>query len=393
MRVSGTTGNVLVLLGVLLCGCSGGASGSSATTPTQTQAAAPTFSSSTAFTSPGPQNGAMLVSLGFTTSGSLIYYTVDGSTPTTSSTRYAAPFLVASNLTVKAIAQTAGDSASNVTSQAFAVNIPSGTQVWSDEFANSTGANAQPNPAIWMYLTGADSNSSVDIHCAYGASTSPCNTAFPNSFVGTDGYLHIVAQQPSTGVYTSARMQTQGLFSFQYGRLEARIWVPEGQGIWPAFWLEGNNAATVGWPGCGEMDVMERINAGGLPPTGTQSNPAPGTSDWNEGSIHGTGFTGGNLGSTYDFTGGQTAAGWHTYGMIKTADSIAYYVDDPAHPYATFTPASIAGLSGSAWPFDNGQGNYIILNIAVGGSWPGAPNSSTVFPSEMLVDYVRVYTN
>jgi beta-glucanase (GH16 family) len=79
--------------------------------------------------------------------------------------------------------------------------------------------------------------------------------------------------------------------------------------------------------------------------------------------------------------------------MIKTANSIAYYVDDPAHPYATFTPASITGLSGSVWPFDNGQGNYIILNIAVGGSWPGAPNSSTAFPSEMLVDYVRVYTN
>src|ERR1035438_3533882 len=115
--------------------------------------------------------------------------------------------------------------------------------------------------------------------------------------------------------------------------------------------------------------------------------------DWNEGSIHGAGFTGGNLGSTFDFTGGQTAAGWHTYGMIKTANSIAYYVDDPAHPYATFTPASITGLSGSVWPFDNGQGNYIILNIAVGGSWPGAPNSSTAFPSEMLVDYVRVYTN
>ena len=393
MRVSWAMGTAVVLAGVLLCGCSGGASGSSGTTPPQMQTAAPTFSSSTAFTSPGPQNGAMLVSLGFTTPGSLIYYTVDGSTPTPSSTRYTAPFLVSSNLTVKAIAQASGYLASNVVSLALTPNIPQGTLVWSDEFANSTGANAQPNPAIWMYLTGADSNSSVDIHCAYGSGASPCNTAFPNSFVGTDGYLHIVAQQPSTGVYTSARMQTQGLFSFQYGRLEARIWVPEGQGIWPAFWLEGNNSATVGWPGCGEMDVMERINAGGLPPTGTQSNPAPGTTDWNEGSIHGAGFTGGNLGSTFDFTGGQTAAGWHTYGMIKTANSIAYYVDDPAHPYVTFTPSSIAGLSGSVWPFDNGQGNYIILNIAVGGSWPGAPNASSVFPSTMLVDYVRVYTN
>jgi beta-glucanase (GH16 family) len=334
-----------------------------------------------------------MVSLGATTAGSLIYYTVDGSAPTTNSTRYTSPFLVASNLTVQAIAQAPSYSASNVASQTFNLNIPPGTLVWSDEFSNSTGANAQANPAIWMYLTGGDSNSSVDIHCAYGSTTTPCSTAYPNSFVGTDGYLHILAQQPSAGVYTSARLETQGLFSFQYGRLEARIWVPEGPGIWPAFWLEGNNAATVGWPGCGEMDVMERINAAGLPPVGTQSNPAMGTTDWNEGSIHGTGFTGGNLGGTYDFTGGQTAAGWHTYGMIKTASSIAYYVDDSTHPYVTFMPSSIAGLPGSVWPFDNGQGNYLILNIAVGGSWPGAPNASTVFPSEMLVDYVRVYTN
>jgi len=392
MRSGSAVGAALILASALLSGCNGAANGIN-TTPTQTQTGKPTFSSSTSFTGPGPQNGAMLVSLGFSTPGSVIYYTVDGSTPTTSSTRYAAPFLVASNLTVKAIAQASGYLASDVSSITFTPNIPSGTLVWSDEFANSTGANAQPNPAIWNYLTGADTNSSVDVHCAYGSSASPCNTNDPNSFVGTDGYLHILAQQPSAGVFTSASLETQGLFSFQYGRIEARIWVPEGQGIWPAFWLLGNNVTTIGWPGCGEMDVMERINAAGLPPAGTQSNPPIGTTDWNEGSIHGTGFTGGNLGGTFDFMGGQKAAGWHTYGMIKTANSVAYYVDDSTHPYATFTPSSIAGLSGSVWPFDNGQANYIILNIAVGGSWPGAPNASTVFPSEMLVDYVRVYAN
>ena len=392
MRSGSAVGAALILASALLSGCNGAANGSN-TTPTQTQTGKPTFSSSTSFTGPGPQNGAMLVSLGFSTPGSVIYYTVDGSTPTTSSTRYAAPFLVASNLTVKAIAQASGYLASDVSSITFTPNIPSGTLVWSDEFANSIGANAQPNPAIWNYLTGADTNSSVDVHCAYGSSASPCNTNDPNSFVGTDGYLHILAQQPSAGVFTSASLETQGLFSFQYGRLEARIWVPEGQGIWPAFWLLGNNVTTIGWPGCGEMDVMERINAAGLPPAGTQSNPPIGTTDWNEGSIHGTGFTGGNLGGTFDFMGGQKAAGWHTYGMIKTANSVAYYVDDSTHPYATFMPSSIAGLSGSVWPFDNGQANYIILNIAVGGSWPGAPNASTVFPSEMLVDYVRVYAN
>jgi len=79
--------------------------------------------------------------------------------------------------------------------------------------------------------------------------------------------------------------------------------------------------------------------------------------------------------------------------MIWTKDSVSYYIDDPSNPYATFTSASISGFSGSKWPFDNGQNAFLIMNIAVGGSWPGSPDSSTVFPAEMLVDYVRIYTN
>lgn len=359
----------------LLCGCGGSsATGSTGSTST-TQTTAPTV---VPVTNSKLQNGAVMVTLANAESGAQIYYTVDGSTPTVSSAKYLAPFIVASNITVKAIAQNGAETASSVASQSFTANITAGTLVWSDEFANTTGSNAQPDTAVWTYQTGSDVNSSVDIHCAYGSSASPCSTSYPNTYVGTDGYLHIIAQQPTSGVYTSARMQTNGLFSFQYGRLEARIWVPEGQGIWPAFWLEGNNSATVGWPGCGEMDVMERINVAGVPPTGTQSNPPVGTSDWNEGSVHGTGFTGGNLGGVYDFTGGATAAGWHTYGMIKTANSITYYIDDPTKPYVTFTPSSIASLTGSVWPFDNGQANFLILNIAVGGSWPGAPTASTL---------------
>lgn len=391
MRIGGKLGSALVWAGALLCGCSGGASGNTATAiPGETQTAPPTV---TTFSNQFLQNGAVMAVLGYVTPGSLIYYTVDGSTPTASSLRYVAPFLVDSNMTVKAIAQAPGEQASTVTSQTLGANIALGALVWSDEFSNTTGANAQPSSAVWKYTTGGDTNASLDILCAYGSSAAPCDPNFPNSFVGADGYLHIVAQKPPAGVYTSGRMETAGLFSFQYGRIEARILVPEGQGIWPAFWLLGNNQATQGWPASGEMDVMERINAAGLPPASTQKNPQAGTTDWNEGSIHGTGFTGGNIGATYDFTGGATAAGWHTYGMIKTPNSIAYYVDDAAHPYVTFTPSSIAGLSGSVWPFDNGQGNFLILNIAVGGNWPGSPDATTVFPAEMLVDYVRVYTN
>src|SRR3984957_20529496 len=275
--------------------------------------AAPTVSTST---QNGVQGGAVLVSL--TATAGTIYYTVDGTTPTTSSQPYEAPFLVASNLTVNAIAVSAG-AASSLSSQTFSPNIPSGTLVWSDEFANSTSAPAQPNPQIWTYDTGTDccGNNELETYCAWGSNTSPCSTTNPSEYVGTDGYLHIVAQNPQTSppVYTSARLKTQGLFSFQYGRIEFRAQVPEAQGLWPAAWLLGNNISTVNWPACGEMDVLERVDAAKTP-------------DWNEGSVHGAGFTGGTgLGTIYNFPAGQTAGGWHTYGMIWSPGTVAYYVD------------------------------------------------------------------
>ena len=167
--------------------------------------------------------------------------------------------------------------------------------------------------------------------------------------------------------------------------------VPEAQGFWPASWLLGNNIATVNWPACGEMDVLERVNGPGNAP----GNPQPGNPDWNAGSIHGTGFTGGTgLGQLYYFPSGQTAARWHIYDMIWKPGSVQYFIDDPgtfSTPYASFTTSSLSGSQ--IWPFDAGQSNFIILNLAIGGSWPGSPDSTTPFPSEMLVDYVRIYTN
>jgi beta-glucanase (GH16 family) len=365
----------MFLSAVLLCGCGGASSSSLGTPPTPT--AAPTVSTTPA------QNGAVIVSLASSTTGATIYYTVDGSAPGTTSQLYQAPFLVASNLTIKAMATASGDVNSTITSQSFSPNIASGTLVWSDEFTNATGAAAQPDPHTWTYDTGNSGfgNHELETYCAWGSSASPCSTANPSAFVGTDNSLHIKAQQPSPGVYTSARLKSQGLFSFQYGRFEVRAQVPEAQGFWPAAWLLGNNIATVNWPSCGEQDVLERVNA-------------PGTPDWNEGSIHGTGFTGGSgLGTKYNFPSGQTAAGWHTYGMIWSPSSVAYYVDDPAHPYVTYTTASLSGISGAVWPFDAGQSNFILLNLAIGGDWPGPPDGTTPFPSEMVVDYVRIYTN
>lgn len=327
-------------------------------------------------------NDAIVVTLSQAMQGATIRYTIDASAPNASSPIYEAPFLVASNLTVQAIAVAPGGAISPPASKTFAPNIPPGTLVWSDEFSNATGVNAQPDPTVWTYDTGSSGwgNNELEEYCAWGSSISPCASSDPSAYVGTDGYLHIVAAEPSPGVYTSARLKTKSLFSFRYGRIEFRAQVPEAQGFWPAAWLLGNNLATAGWPACGEMDVLERVNAAAAP-------------DWNEGSVHGAGFIGTHLGTRYNFASGQTAAGWHTYGMIWNKGSVAYYVDNPDRPYIVYTPSSIAAFSGSIWPFDSAQASFIILNLAVGGAWPGPPSPSTPFPSQMLVDYVRIYTN
>ena len=380
MRAQAIVPTAVFLASVLMCGCGGGNSGTIFGGGGESPPAAPTISTTAA------QNGAVIVTLSGT-AGVVINYTVDGSTPTPASPQYLAPFLVASNLAVKAIAVGGAPvlMTSAVTSQSFSPNIPSGMLVWSDEFTNTSGAPAQPDPTVWTYDTGTDccGNNELEDYCAWGSSTSPCSTTSPSEFVGTDGYLHIEAQQPSPGFYTSARLKTQGLFSFQYGRLEVRAQVPEAQGFWPAAWLLGNNIQNVNWPACGEQDVLERINAALSP-------------DWNEGSVHGTGFTGGTgLGTQYNFPSGQTAGGqFHTYGMIWSPGSVQYYIDAASNVYATYTPSSLTPLNdGAVWPFDAGQSNFIILNLAIGGTWPKSPDSSTPFPSEMLVDYVRIYSN
>ena len=369
--------------GSLVFGCGGGSSTENTTSSQQT-AATPAIKTVAA------QNGASIVSLSDLTTGATIYYTLDGSTPSTSSQIYQAPFLIASNITVNAIAAASGYSNSSVATQAFTPNIASGTLVWSDEFTNSGSTAAQPNASTWTYDTGTDccGNNELETYCAWNSSANSCNPSNPNAFLGSDGYLHIAALNPSANVYTSARLKSQGLFSFMYGRIEARMQLPESQGMWPAFWLLGNNIATINWPACGEADIMEHID-GNNPPFSVGNAP-PGY-DWIAGSVHG------GTSSTAEVNGGQeyhpngfSAAAWHTYGMIWTKGQIQYYVDDPANIYATYNTSN--GTFNGTWPFDQGP-MFIILNLAVGGDWPGSPDSTTVFPSNMLVDYVRIYTN
>lgn len=249
------------------------------------------------------------------------------------------------------------------------------TLVWSDEF-NGASAESAPNSQNWTYDTGAGGwgNQELETYCAYGSSKAPCDAQNPNVYVGTDGYLHIVARNPAKGVYTSARLKSEGLQSFQYGRIEARIKMPEGQGMWPAFWMLGDDITSVQWPACGEMDIMESI--GKTPST-------------NYGSIHGTGFTGSLIGSSYVLpNGAKFGDAFHTFGILWSPQHIEFYVDSPSNVYATYTPSSLP--PGAVWPFDGGK-FFFLLNVAIGGDWPGSPDNATIFPQEMLVDYVRVY--
>ncbi len=370
----------LVLASALLCGCGGGGGGSTVVPP-ETKAAVPTITTTPA------QGGAVVASLATTTSGATIYYTLDGSTPTNVSQVYQAPILVSSSLTLKAIAAAPGDLNSDAASQSFSPSIASGTLVWSDEFANSGTTNALPNSKIWAYDTGYQccGNNEQETYCAAGSSTSPCDPANPNAYIDTTGILHITARNPSGATYTSARLKTQGQFSYMYGRLEARLKLPESQGMWPAFWLLGNNIVTLSWPGCGELDVMEHIDGNNPPP---YAGGTPSGFDWIAGSVHGGTSASEANGTQQYHPSGFSAAAWHTYGMIWSKGQVEYYVDDPSNVYATFTPATFPGT----WPFDQGP-QFIILNLAVGGSWPGNVDGTTVFPGDMQVDYVRIYTN
>ena len=364
-------------------GCSGGSTSGNTIPPAQI-AATPTITTAAA------QNGALIVTLADSTAGATIYYTIDGSMPTETSIHYFAPFLVASNLTLNVIAANPpGYLNSKVATQTFSANIASGTLVWSDEFSKNTVASSpQPNPATWTYDTGYQccGNDEQETYCAWDSNVAPCTTSNLNAAIVPGQGLEIVAANPSGTNYTSARLKSQGLFSFQYGRIEASMQLPESQAMWPAFWLLGNNITTVSWPACGEADIMEHIDGSNPPPS---VGAAPPGYDWIAGSVHGGPSSSAEVNGTQQYhPSGFSAAALHTYGMIWTKGQIQYYVDSPSNIYATFNTSNFQGT----WPFDQGP-MFIILNLAIGGSWPGNVNASTVFPSSMIVQDVRIYAN
>jgi beta-glucanase (GH16 family) len=245
--------------------------------------------------------------------------------------------------------------------------VPGWQLVWSEEFNAADGS--APDPSKWTLETGGGGwgNQELEYYTSRLQNAQIQNgslviTALQETYTGPDGV---------TRNYTSARLKTQSHFSQAYGRFEARIQVPFGQGLWPAFWMLGDNIDQVGWPDCGEIDIMENI--------GKEPAIAHGT-------IHGPGYSGA-AGITAAFTlpSGRFADGFHNFAVEWEPNVIRFYVDGQL--YATRTPADLP--AGTKWVYDHPF--FILLNVAVGGSFPGSPDSTTTFPQTMRVDYVRVY--
>lgn len=244
-----------------------------------------------------------------------------------------------------------------------AQTLPGWDLVWSDEFSEADGS--PPNTHKWGYDIGG---------WGWGNGELQYYTDRTNNVRVVGGNLVIEAHEESYGgnSYTSARLLTKGrrFASWTYGRMEARIKIPRGQGIWPAFWMLGDDFDTVGWPECGEIDIMENIGVEPRTVHGTVHGP------FNWGGHY---YSGGSLTHSADL-----ADDFHVYAIEWDPDEIRWYFDDTQ--YYSATPTTVSGV----WVFDHNH--FFLLNVAVGGNWPGYPDETTVFPQQMLVDYVRVYT-
>ncbi len=264
-----------------------------------------------------------------------------------------------------------------------------GEPQWSDEF-NGT-AQQIPDPAKWTYDTGSHDelgnrgwgDREVMTYCSpQGANPPGCDSHRPNAFLDGNGHLVLRAQRNPDGTWTSARITTRGLKEFQYGRIEARLKLPVGTGLWPAFWILGSNYLSTGWPASGSVTVAENVSlterSNGLGPNVVRAT------------LHGPRYFGFN-GLWHDFKlpdGGRVDDGsFHTYGIIWSPGMVQFYVDDPANIF--FVQDSSDLPEGGEWVFDHPF--FLVMNLAVGGDWPGNPDASTQSPADMVVDYVRVY--
>jgi len=233
------------------------------------------------------------------------------------------------------------------------INVDFANLSWSDEF-NLFALNT----TIWNYEQGAGGWGNNELQ----------NYTNLNDNVHIDtGYLHISALHPSGTTYTSGRINTQGKKEFTYFRVDIRAKLPEGQGLWPALWMLGSNYSTLGWPKCGEIDIMELL--------GHEPSVAHGAAHW---------YSNGHVSRTNSFTlnSGKFSSGFHVFSVTWTPNKLIWMVDKQQYFYVTRTEIP-------DFPFDLPQ--FLICNVAVGGNWPGSPDQTTVFPQHMIVDYIRVY--
>jgi beta-glucanase (GH16 family) len=244
--------------------------------------------------------------------------------------------------------------------------IPGRTLTWSDEFDGPAGG--APDPSKWRFETGGGGFGNNELQYY--------TNRRENSYLDGMGHLVIeaIAEAYMGRMYTSARINTGASFSQRYGRFEARVQLPGGgKGVWPAFWVVGTSINTVGWPRCGEFDIME--NRGSEPTI-------------NRGSAHGPGYSGGAaFTKAYTLPGGQRLPDdFHEFAIEWNATSASWSVDGVV--YSTMTPADLQARN-AMWVFDGPM--YILLNLAIGGNFDGNPTAATMFPTKMIVDYVRVY--
>ncbi|MBK6565002.1 MAG: glycoside hydrolase family 16 protein [Saprospiraceae bacterium] len=237
------------------------------------------------------------------------------------------------------------------------------TLTWSDEFEGEK--DQAPDPTKWTYDLGTGQN-------GWGNNEYQTYTQRPEN-VGLDGGGNLVItalNQPFGGAnFSSARIKTQGLFTQKYGRFEARIKSPYGPGIWPAFWMLGENINEVSWPQCGEIDIMEL------------RGQAPSTM---YGTLHGPGYSGGNaVSKNYSLTNARFDNDFYLYAVEWDENKIDFFVNN--YLYGRITKEDVPG----EWVYD--QPFYMILNVAVGGNFVGFPTSQTPFPQQMVIDFVRVY--
>lgn len=253
--------------------------------------------------------------------------------------------------------------------EVYALSDLAGAQpAWRDEFYQYAGT--APDPAKWTYDLGGGGWGNQELQSYTAARANSEIVADPAAL---DGRAMVIRAISNAGAYTSARLKTQGLFNASYGRIEARMKMPVGKGIWPAFWMLGANIGTVGWPACGEIDVMEYL---GHEPTRVY------------GTVHGPGYSGASsIGASTTLPGNPSlAAGYHVYAVEWSPNLIKWSLDGVV--FHTVTPANLP--VGATWVFNNNP-HFLLLNLAVGGQWPGNPDGTTVFPQEFRIDYVRVY--